>query len=72
MINQTQFTSNDISDFSNDQEDEISEDSYDSEANYDEIMNEQEKNEIKEKIINNFEKYKYYKYLRKNNLIKVN
>jgi hypothetical protein len=33
-------------------------------------MNEQEKIEIKEKIINNFEKYKYYKYLSMKNKVK--
>ena len=69
-MSQSQFGSND-SDFSEAPEDEVSEDGYDSqEANYDEVMNEQEKNEIKEKIINNFDKYKYYKYLRKKNNVK--
>jgi len=70
VLSHAQFTSNE-SVSSEEPEEEFSEESYDSqEANYDEVMNEQEKIEIKEKIINNFEKYKYYKYQSMKNKVK--
>ena len=55
---------------SNNQDDSEEDKVDDSDANYDEVMNEQEKNEIKEKLINNFSKTKFHNYqkIKKNNL----
>ena len=68
---QTNFLSNYIEEDSDNQDDFSEEERVaESESNYDEGMNEQEKNEIKEKIINNFNKIKFINYCKKKNNIK--
>lgn len=73
VISQSQFSSND-SGLSDEPEEPVSmsedfeESSHD--GNYSQGMDEQEKVEIKEKLINNFTKYKFSQYQRKSNNVK--